>query len=356
MNQRTYYWVCQVGGWSTYGIIMGVFYMLADPLKFTSREIISILFTCVFALAITHIFRYALKYWNWVKLPLVQLIPQVLAANIGMAAVFIALTFITERLIGIEQQTAFDWKLIFVAILNASLLFLLWSLMYFAMFFFRNYKKEEIERLKWESAIKDFELNKLKSQLNPHFVFNALNSIRSLVDEDPHKAKSAITQMSNILRNSLLADRAKTIPLGEELRTVNDYLNLEKLRYEERLGVQMSIEDNTLGIQVPPMMIQTLVENAVKHGISKQVSNGFIEVKSYLEKGLLKVSIRNSGQLGSATSSSTGFGILNTLQRLELLYGAGQATFDIVQEGENVVAATLVIPTNLPARSIAFTS
>lgn len=342
MNQRTY-WLCQVGGWATYGIISAI-YLLTYSLTFTYREATSILLTCFFALSITHLFRYAVKRWAWVKLPLFRLIPQVLAANIGMAAILIALSSIIERLLGVEQQSDLKWSLAFVATLNASLLFLLWSLMYFAMFFFRNYKKEEIERLKWESAIKDFELNKLKSQLNPHFVFNALNSIRSLVDEDPVKAKSAITQMSNILRNSLLADRAKTITLGEELRTVNDYLNLEKLRYEERMAISMQIDENTHPIQVPPMMIQTIVENAVKHGISKQVSNGFIEVKSTMRSSVLHVDIRNSGQLGTSSNASTGFGILNTRQRLELIFGVHQARFDISQEAENVVAAHLEIP------------
>ncbi|SFC43101.1 Histidine kinase [Flexibacter flexilis DSM 6793] len=349
MSKDRAYWISQAGGWGAYGLIVATYYMyvLGDSLHFGLRELVSILLMCVFGFVITHLFRAVVKYWNWVKLPLIRLIPQVLIANIVMGAAYVTLSSISERVIGISEQLDFQWNIIFVAMSNASLIFLLWSLAYFSMYFFRNYKQEEIERLKWEGAIKDFELNKLRSQLNPHFMFNALNGIRSLVDEDPNRAKTAITQMSNILRNSLLADRAKTVTLGEELRTVNDYLNLEKLRYEERMCVATHIDEGTLGVQVPPMMIQTIVENAIKHGVSKQVSDGFIDLTTYTDKNMLVIEIRNSGNLGQPDSNSTGFGILNTRQRLELIYGVRQATFDILQEKEGVVLAKLQIPTKL---------
>lgn len=347
MSKDRAYWISQVGGWGAYGLILSAFFILTDRLQFGIREIVSILLMGIFGLLITHTFRAVVKRWNWVKLPLIRLIPQVLVANFSMGAVYIAISSTSERIIGIGQQSDFQWSLVFLATLNASLIFLLWSVTYFSMYFFRNYKQEEIERLKWEGAIKDFELNKLRSQLNPHFMFNALNGIRSLVDEDPNRAKTAITQMSNILRNSLLADRAKTITLGEELRTVNDYLNLEKLRYEERMSVATHIDESTLGVQVPPMMIQTIVENAIKHGVSKQVSDGFIDLTTYTDKNTLVIEIRNSGNLGQPDSNSTGFGILNTRQRLELIYGVRQATFDISQEKEGVVMARLQIPVKL---------
>ena len=92
--------------------------------------------------------------------------------------------------------------------------------------FVNNYKKEEIKNLKWQAAKNEIELNKLKSQLNPHFIFNSMNSIRALVSEDPKLAKEAITQLSNVLRNSLLMGKQKLIPLGDEMKLVNDYLGL----------------------------------------------------------------------------------------------------------------------------------
>ncbi len=170
-----------------------------------------------------------------------------------------------------------------------------------------------------------------------------------LVFEDPSRAQISITQLSNILRNSLLADRRKTVDLQEELKTVVDYLELEKVRYEERL--QYTIESNPQAVywQVPPMMLQTLVENGIKHGVSKEMGGGFLEVKSDIEEDMLIIQIRNTGTLNSTPSNlentdSGGVGLKNTAERLSILYGKG-ASFRIFQEKEGVVCSEVRIPT-----------
>jgi len=109
------------------------------------------------------------------------------------------------------------------------------------------------------AAVKDFELKTLKSQLNPHFIFNALNSIRALVDEDPQSAQNAITKLSNIFTLFAQDGKKRTVSLDEEMQTVNDYLALEKMRLEERIKYNISIDTSSLKIEIPPMMIQTLV-------------------------------------------------------------------------------------------------
>jgi two-component system, LytTR family, sensor kinase len=341
LSRSQLYWVFQLCGWGLYGLVVSVWSTIYYKNTLSVRELLSIVFMCVFAILYTHQFRKIIKKWKWTSLPTDRLVGQVLLAIVAMAILHSVSNYAAERLLGLSGNVVVSAGVIIMLIINSSLLFLLWSLIYFVTFFFSNYKKEEIERLRWEGAIKDFELNKLKSQLNPHFVFNALNTIRALVDEDPQKAQTSITQLSNILRNSLLADRNKTITLEEELRTVNDYLQLEKIRYEERLQVHLDIAPNTLKIQVPPMMIQTLVENAVKHGIQKKLNGGFIAIYSMIEGDKLMVRIKNTGLL--ARLDSGGFGILNTRQRLELLYG-GQDHFEIMQEDSDIVNANLKIP------------
>ena len=181
--------------------------------------------------------------------------------------------------------------------------------------------------------------------MNPHFMFNALNSIRALVIEDPTNAQQGITQLSNILRSSLIADRRTTISLKEELRTIEDYLALEKVRYEERLQTKWVVDADTLGIQVPPMMLQTLVENAIKHGVQKAIGWGFIEINTSLVDNKLYIKIRNTGQLFSTESDSEsgGFGLKNTAQRLDILYG-NEASFKIYQENSLTVCAEITIP------------
>jgi LytS/YehU family sensor histidine kinase len=342
-NKTRLYYLCQVFGWGSYGLAMMFFYSYSSG-NITLKEVVSIFLLCLVALGLTHFFRLIFKKYEWIEMPLSQLVALVLASNLVMAIFYTSANLVIDRSLNLVTQEL-EWNewLISMSILivNAMTLFLLWSVIYFAIAFFSRYRKEEIERLKWENALKDFELNKLKSQLNPHFVFNALNGIRSLVDEDPGKAKSAITQLSNILRNSLLSDRARTIPFAEELKTVNDYLNLEKIRFEERLQFSTDLEPSTLSVQVPPMMIQTLVENAVKHGLSKKVEGGHIAISSRLMKGFTEIRIDNTGKLNGTDSG--GFGIANTLHRLELIYNKPDL-FTISQTGPETVSALIKIP------------
>jgi LytS/YehU family sensor histidine kinase len=119
--------------------------------------------------------------------------------------------------------------------------------------------------------VKELELQTIKAHINPHFIFNSLNSIRALVDENPERARKAVTELSNILRSSLQSDKMETVSLQKELSIVKDYLALEYMRFEDRLKIVYDIDEDTLDRPVPPMMLQTLVENAIKHGISKQM-------------------------------------------------------------------------------------
>lgn len=345
LTLRNLYWICQIGGWLLYSLSVLIFVLPnSSPSEGDASHlttIVSVFLTSASGLFLTHTLRLLVNRYQWIKLRAITLVIQTLVACGILSLVYNLVSIGLDKLL-LHPKNELESEILLLSFLNAYLIFFLWSVLYFAVKIFRNYKKQEIEHLKWEGAIKDFELNKLKSQLNPHFVFNALNSIRALIDEDPQKAKTATTQLSNILRNSLLADRNKTVSLSEELKTVNDYLNLEKIRYEDRLNILMDVEPAIMPFQVPPMMIQTIVENAVKHGISKQVGKGFIQIRARPLRDLLEVQIKNSGRLGYGVSP-TGFGILNTKQRLELLYGSSNG-FSISQENDDVVAVTLLFP------------
>ena len=175
-----------------------------------------------------------------------------------------------------------------------------------------------------------------------------MNSVRALVDEDPAKAKSAITQISNMLRFSLMLDKKQVIDLADELATVKDYLALESIRFEERLQVEYQIEEAAYSYKIPPMMLQTIVENAIKHGISNLVKGGLIEIKC--REGLedeLYIQVKNSGhyepQSASRRKDEEGHGIDNTQQRLTLLYG-DKASFRIFNSGGQFVITEIKIP------------
>lgn len=344
-NISRFFWICQLAGWTLYGVITALGYKYFEMLDLNFYLLLSIGIMTYTGVLLSYLFRLVIKAQNWFTKPILEVIALTLLSNVVLGVLFTATNYLVDyKLLRISGNVPDTMYFVF-AVINQTVFFMIWSLIYFATHYFNSNRQREIEHLKWEGAIKDFELNKLKSQLNPHFVFNALNTIRALVDEDPEKAKKSITQLSNILRSSLLADRSKTITLMEEMKTVNDYINLEKLRYEERMNVMMDIAPEAMHVQVPPMMIQTVVENAVKHGISRLLGEGFIGIDAHVISNKLTVTIKNTGQLGTndPVANSTGFGIINTKHRLELLYGE-EASFSILQSGDNEVCAKLVIP------------
>lgn len=344
MNKKNLYWICQIGGWAFFVLLNSLFLQLNNA--FNTTIALGHLSMFLLGISISHVYRTLIVRAGWLKLKILPLIPRVVVSTVVFAACIEYLQYLVESQLQIEGNKHENAVSTIINILNFSFVLFFWSLIYFLVHYIENYKKAEIENLKWSASINEIELNKLKSQLNPHFMFNAMNSIRALVDENPGKSKEAITQLSNILRNTLQMGKNKVIPFDEELRIINDYLALESIRYEERLKVSLDIHPDSKQFQVPPLMIQTLVENAIKHGISKLTKGGIIEIQTKIEKEQLIIKIKNSGQLQSTNESDSGFGIKNTLQRLQLLYGK-DANMSIRNLDNEFVLTELIIPKNV---------
>lgn len=225
-----------------------------------------------------------------------------------------------------------------------SLLISMWLLIYLVWHYVDKNRNDQLDKLRLEGMVKSLELKTIKSHINPHFIFNALNSIRALVDENPPRARTAITELSNILRSSLQAEKQETVPLQQELNIVNDYLALEQMRFEERLSIEMQIDPDTLSQPIPPMMLQTLVENAIKHGISKDIKGGVIKVFSYFKDNHHELVVQNTGNLSSLiTKDPAGFGLKSTQDRLNLLYNK-KAHFEIEEMPNNMVQSKIIMP------------
>lgn len=222
------------------------------------------------------------------------------------------------------------------------ILFFIWNLIYFMFHYVTKSQKQQMDTLRLESLVKELELQTIKAHINPHFIFNSLNSIRALVDENPQRARRAVTELSNILRSSMHAEKAETVTLERELNIVKDYLALENMRFEDRLKVVYEIDEDTLDQPVPPMMLQTLVENAIKHGISKQIQGGIVKLISVFKDGYHELVVQNTGQLNGKVNAE-GFGLSSTTNRLGLLYGS-KAKFDIRQINGSLVEARVLIP------------
>ncbi len=342
LNRDLIYWICQIGGWGTYILLNSIF--LSTQKDFKQIYIVSLTITGFLGLILSHIFRIIIKSYSWSKLSIQTLVPRVLFANFIKGSILVFTVIWFNITFEVRLHDYYNPVNIIFFILNATIIFFMWSVVYFAIHFFENYKKAEIESLIFESAAKDFELKSLKSQLNPHFIFNAMNSIRALIEENPQKAKDAITKLSNLMRYALKIERTESVPLFEEIETIKDYLELEKIRFEERLEYEIIINNQVEKIEIPPMLIQPLIENAIKHGISKFSKGGKIRIEISLDNGFLNIDIYNPGIIEvNSIDNSKGFGLKNIRQRLNLIY-ENKAEFSIKNMNEQTVHTFVKIP------------
>lgn len=338
MDKKKAYWLIQIIGWSLYATVM-ILGAMAVSANFKIVMAVPILVEAAFFFGFTHFYRNLNTKWNWFQLPVLKLLPRMLIAIILMAIPIYFIRVFVSYLLGVYSPSLLNIGFILGNIIGDFFALFIWTSLYYAFHYFERYNLS----LKYEVAMKRMELDRLKSQLNPHFIFNALNSIRALVDEDPVRSKQAINHLSRILRSSLTADKNELIPLQEEMETVKDYLAMETIRFEERLSTSIEVSSKAKGILVPPLMLQTLVENGIKHGISKLKKGGKLSVQAFVNKKHLIVEIRNTGQLISDPLKGEGYGIKNTIQRLKIIFN-NKAEFKILNENENMVLTLVHIP------------
>ena len=341
MSKSQLYILLQLGGWLLY-IFLSLFNGQLQNGQINLHSLTVLFLVYVIGIGITHFYRFIIIKLGWTRFSITKLIPYVLI-SVTVLSVSAHLLYLLGEIVMFQETPSYSFSENVGFVLNWIFLISLWSVIYFAYQFFERYRTAEIKNLKWQASKNEIELNKLKSQLNPHFIFNSMNSIRALVDEDPTKAKRSITQLANILRNTLMMGRKKTVLFEEEMAIVNDFIELEKTRYEERLSCKETIEEEAYSFQIPSLMIQTLVENGIKHGISKLPEGGLITLSAKVLNDILTIEIENTGNLVTNSSPETGFGIINTTQRLSLLYG-DKASFAIFNSDNNTVITRVTIP------------
>ncbi len=339
------YWWCQFGGWTFYDLSI-LFFIWIFRVELTPVLIERLILSASLGLFFTHLLRIIILKLNllppifgrqWIHLFTITLIICASYSFVSSAVVEWLKLYDSNANPSITMQERFLLNLAY----DAPII-LVWLSIYYLWHYMENSRNANIDRVKMESLVKELQLKTIKAHINPHFIFNALNSIRALVDENPERARTAITELSNILRSSMQAEKTETTSLEKELSIVKDYLELEQIRFEDRLRVEYKIDEDTLDQQVPPMMLQTLVENAIKHGISKQVNGGFIKVTSDFVDNHHELIVENTGTLNSKTNTE-GFGIGSTINRLKLLYG-NDARFEIKNINGNMVKASVELP------------
>ncbi len=184
--------------------------------------------------------------------------------------------------------------------------------------YFQRTRRQELERCEYQQALAASELQTLKMQLHPHFLFNTLHGIATLTDSDPATAKAMIVKLSSLLRTALQHSGSDLVPFEEELRFIREYLELEMMRLGPRLTVRWSIAPDTYRVLVPQLILQPLVENAIRHGIARSREAGWVEISSHKHGDLLQLQVSNS--TAEKNREGTGVGLQDTEARLKHLY------------------------------------
>jgi hypothetical protein len=236
-----------------------------------------------------------------------------------------------KAILEIAYGTFVDLPLLYIGILIAA----------HTYFYFLLSRQQELERLQLRQSLTQSELQALKIQLHPHFLFNTLQGISTLIDVNPSTAQDALRKLSTLLRAALAHSGSDLVDLAEELRFVESYLDLEQLRLGSRLRCEVRIPPHTRGALVPQLILQPLIENAIVHGVACSREGGWIEILASTSGERLELRVRNS--VSGPSEHRLGLGIQNVKARLKHLY-ADDASFEFVIDENSIACATLVVP------------
>lgn len=313
-KSKTLYLIVQLISWGLLCTIIGLAAFLQE--EFSLRTALKLGLIYALLLLFSHFMREIFIRRDWLNLKIGPLVPRVFSLSFSLS--LLLMLIINMFNFFIYQETFLSVSEFFINTLLYTLFLIMWSAIYLTYHLLQKSRQQEINNLKLQASQTQNELKTLRDQLNPHFLFNSLNSIRALIEVDPSTAKSAITTLSSLLRKSLLLGKKLNITLKEEIGLVEEYLKLEKIRFEERLNY--TIENTVLTtIQIPPFLMQSMVENAIKHGISKKAKGGTIHIKTEFKGQQLTMTIINDGEY--KPKESQGIGLENTKRRLEIIYG-----------------------------------
>lgn len=285
---------------------------------------------CVAAIGMTHLFRLCVRRWGWLSLPPVAFLARVSAATLLITTLSYLLVMTLSMALHDTPvapiASAFYQKLstagqlrnlyIIILVMHAA-----WVAVYLTFAMQRHRYDAELHQAQLGKALQAAELRLLKSQLNPHFLFNSLNGLRSLIADEPARARDAVTQLARMLRYTLAASGEDLVTLDRELEMVDDYLSLESMRLADRLTIEREIQPAARAVRVPAMLLQTLVENALKHGIAELQRGGTLTLRAFVKDQQLTLQVENPRPLEPAPPSADGVGLRNATERLRLLFG-----------------------------------
>lgn len=331
------FWIFQIGGWIVYFVMIYITFLTVAAegnflrLFYTKlfRTFVGFCLTCGMREFYKRIFdKYSINF--------------IVAAVLFSSVIFGCFWTIFENLYAWQTSASYNFADSLSraprVVLDYAITLTAWSAIYFGFKYWQKWQTERENALRSSALAQKAQLEMLRYQLNPHFLFNALNSIRASVDEDSTRAKQMITQLSEFLRYSLLSESEKKIPLGEEIEAVKNYLAIEKIRFEDKLEIKFEIEKAAENFKVPCFLLNPLVENAVKHGLQTSAKPLKINISARVFDGKLVLEVSNSGKLETnQNGNGTKIGLKNVRERLQKLFGE-RGKFELEQDGNFVKA------------------
>jgi LytS/YehU family sensor histidine kinase len=336
---RSPYWICQLTGWGTVAVYWFYYSVRHSSIP---MALLDVCISAAFMIAVTDVYRRVVHKRGWLSLPPARILPVVVVGYLVLVAVYMLQAYLTYT---VKVGGPYYGSIALGALAGGSRYIAIWLL----SFHLYHYARQAAFQ---RATIAEARLARLSNDLNPHFLFNALNGIRALTREDPARSRDAIDRLSALLRYSLTRSNQSSVPLSEEVLIIKEYLALEKIRLEERLTVHWELPEDYANCEIPPLSLHTLVDNAIKHGIASLTEGGTIHITLSETASTWKFAVHNPcpsiSDAGVRSESfpdlhkSAGTGIKNLRQRLLLQYGK-TASLDF-QRMETSAIATLSIP------------
>jgi two-component system, LytTR family, sensor kinase len=331
MMKRTLYWLFQLSCWSFIAFVALQYSPLEDNdfsarlTFFTSYLIGGLVFGYIYTSIVEEMNPDEITTFQFLSYP-----------TIGAFGIGVVFTILDYTLGGLTSNVSF---LDFIILFFENIWLILPCFFFYHLYRFTTIYQDRKQRtLRAETQLQISELENLKKQLNPHFLFNALNSIKALTISDGKQARESIIQLSDLLRLSLNLGEQQRATLSEEIKLAQNYLALEKLRFDNRLMYEFNVQADLDNVLIMPMSLNTLLENAVKHGIGQLKSGGKIITTAFANQGILTIQVENTGSYDPKPKSNEGgIGLENLHKRLALQYGE-KASFSIENENKMVKA------------------
>ena len=321
ISRDTLFWTLHAAGWVAYGCVQFLGALIYDKEPGYQQVILTAAISgFVVMMPLRYIYR---ALWRQR--------PRLILVGIAVTSYATALVWRVCVNLGYDRfMPQMEWKMVhwyeyLAGAIQGTYLMLCWSGLYFGIKYYESLQLQREATLRSAALAQEAQLRMLRYQLNPHFLFNTLNAISTLIlDSQNRTANQAVTRLSDFLRYTLDQDPMKKVTVRQELDALNMYLSTEQLRFNERLRIEFAIEEGALGALVPSLLLQPLIENAVKYAVSPRESGGAIRVEGRVRGAMLELVVADDGpgaRTAGALMEGRGVGLRNTRERLHVLYG-----------------------------------